>query len=217
MYCFTVALRLPRCRGSLYSEQGLFFTAEAGLLVKAASLVAEPALSSCPTAACGTLPDGIRPLSPALAGGWILTRCTTRDIRLFSDFKTHLGRFAHSPVTKKLTHGSWHLLHFSHLLLDPRVTCLVWCVAWVWSGLLPGADCSSHRLLTTWSPPPHRGLGAPGSRVCLCRPRVPVLACLHVPGASGSRGRPRGREAQTFLLSLLGKVSSAVFVLPLLM
>lgn len=129
-------------------------------------------------------------------GRRILTRCTTRDIRLFSDFKTHLGRLAHSPVTKKLTHCSWHLRHFPHLLLDPCVTCLIWCAAWVWSGLLPGADCSSHRLLTT-------GLlhlimdlvlQAPGSvsagpaslcsRVCMCLgPRGP--------GADPEAGRPR--------------------------
>ena len=99
---------------------------------------------------------------------------------------------------------------FHTWLLDPFVTCLAWCVARVRSGLFPCADCSSRRLLTTSFPSPHRGRGYPGSRVCLCGPRVPVLTCLHVAGAWGFRGRPRGREVQTFLLSLLGKVFSAV-------
>lgn len=61
MYSFTVALRLPRCRGSLCSEQGLFFTAEAGLLVKAASLVAELRSVAAPLRRVGSSQTGSDP------------------------------------------------------------------------------------------------------------------------------------------------------------
>lgn len=192
----------PRCRGSLLcSERGLL-------------LLRSPRSGAAPPRRVGPSRTGDRTPVPCTSRQ-ILTRCTTRDIRLFSDFKSRLG-FAHSPVTKKFTHCSQHLLHFSHLALGPICDLSHVCVTPGFDVVFFRADCSSP-LLTTSSPSPRHGLGSPGSRVCLCGPRVPVPARLHMAGAWWSEGRPRGREVQTFLVSLLGKLLLAVFALPLLM
>lgn len=79
----------PRCRGSL-------LCCERGLL-----LLQSPRSGAAPPRRVGPSWTGYRTPVPC-TGRQILTRCTTRDIRLFSDLKSRLGRFCPLPSYKEI-------------------------------------------------------------------------------------------------------------------